>query len=55
MAKRKQKLSKDVRQKCLFRTFADINYSFADWYQATQLEIDVMERELTARLLPSNL
>ncbi len=55
MKKRKKKVGPDFRQKCLFRTFADINYSFADWYQATQLEIEYMERELSARLLPNHL
>ena len=55
MAKRKQKLTEDIRQKRLFCTFADISYNFVDWYQATQLEIECMEQELTARLLPGNL
>ncbi len=55
MKKQNKTLSQDIRQKCLFRTFADISYSFADWYQATQLEVECMEREITARLLPNNL
>ncbi len=56
MATRKNENWQDIKQKCLFRAFADINYSFADWYQATQLEIGQLERELrTNWLLPGNL
>ena len=52
MANKKQILTQDVRSTCLLRTFADINCDFADWYQATQLEIDKMEQELAADLKP---
>ena len=55
MKKGKKTSGQDIRQKCLFSAFADITYSFADWYQATQLEIGEMEQELASRLLPNRL
>ena len=55
MVKRKQSFKQDIRQKCLFRAFSDINDSFADWYQATQLEAENLVQELTGTLLPGNL
>lgn len=55
MATRKSENWQDIRQKCLFRAFADINYSFADWYQSTQLEIDGLAQELNGKILPENL
>ena len=33
------------RQQCLFRAFADINRSFADWYQATEKEAEKLAEE----------
>ena len=33
------------RQQCLFRAFADINRSFADWYQATEREAEKLAQE----------
>ncbi|MBO7190861.1 MAG: hypothetical protein J6V32_01970 [Elusimicrobiaceae bacterium] len=52
---KKKKALQDIRQKRLFCAFSDINYSFAEWYQATQLEIDRMEQELSGCLLPNHL
>lgn len=52
MAHKKQTLTQDVRPACLLRAFADINCDFADWYQATQLEVDELEKELVDDLKP---
>ncbi|WP_428075643.1 hypothetical protein [Candidatus Avelusimicrobium luingense] len=52
MANNKQNITQDVRPACLLRAFADINCDFADWYQATQLEIDKLEKELAEDLQP---
>lgn len=48
-------LKQDIRSKCLFRAFADITNNFADWYQATQHEIEFWEDEVSRNLLPGNL
>ncbi|MBR4592492.1 MAG: hypothetical protein IKO35_04715 [Elusimicrobiaceae bacterium] len=39
-----------LRHQCLQRAFTGINRSFADWYQATQQEIEIMEVETMQRL-----
>lgn len=33
------------RQQCLFRAFADINLSFADWYQTTERIAEEMDKK----------
>lgn len=52
---KKKKALQDIRQRRLFCAFSDINDNFAEWYQATQLEIDRMEQEVAGYLLPSHL
>ena len=37
------------RQQCLFRAFADINRSFAAWYQATEHEAEKLAEEALAK------
>jgi len=39
-----------IRNQCLLRAFTDISLSFADWYQATQRDIEVMEQETLQRV-----
>ena len=43
---KKKKALQDIRQRRLFCAFSDINDNFAEWYRATQLEIDRMEQEV---------
>ncbi len=50
----KTRQSQAQRCKCLLCAFADINDNFADWYQATQEEVDALEQEIICNLFPSN-